>query len=56
MSFVSTAKTHRHDPNKFEFVEGGVFNPGKRYASIIVADQIKSEEEYIPTYTSLWRH
>ena len=34
LSFVSTAKTHRHDPNKFEFVEGGVFKPGKRYASI----------------------
>ena len=34
LSFVSTAKTHRHHPNKFEFVEGGVFNPGKRYASI----------------------
>ena len=34
LSFVSTAKTHRHDPNKFEFVEGGVFSPGKRYARI----------------------
>ena len=34
LSFVSTANTHRHDPNKFEFVEGGVFSPGKRYASI----------------------
>ena len=34
LSFVSTAKTHRHHPNKFEFVEGGVFSPGKRYASI----------------------
>ena len=34
MSFVSTAKTHRHHLNKFEFVEGGVFSPGKRYASI----------------------
>ena len=34
LSFVSTAKTHRHHPDKFEFVEGGVFNPGKRYASI----------------------
>ena len=34
LSFVSTAKTHRYDPNKFEFVEGGVFSPGKRYASI----------------------
>ena len=34
LSFVSTAKTHRHHPNKFEFVEGGVFDPGKRYASI----------------------
>ena len=34
LSFVSTAKTHRHHPNKFEFVEGGVFYPGKRYASI----------------------
>ena len=34
LSFVSTAKTHRHHPNKFELVEGGVFSPGKRYASI----------------------
>ena len=34
LSFVSTAKTYRHHPNKFEFVVGGVFNPGKRYASI----------------------
>ena len=34
LSFVSTAKTHRHHPNKFEFVEGGVFSPGKRYANI----------------------
>ena len=24
--------------------------------SIVVADQIKSEQEWIPTYTSLWRH
>ena len=24
--------------------------------SIVVADRIKSEEERIPTYTSLWRH
>ena len=34
LSFVSTAKTHRHHSNKFELVEGGVFSPGKRYASI----------------------
>ena len=34
LSFVSTAKNRRDNPNKFEFVEGGVFNPGKRYASI----------------------
>ena len=25
---------HLHHPNKFEFVEGGVFNPGKRYANV----------------------
>ena len=34
LSFVSTAKNLRDNPNKFEFVEGGVFYPGKRYASI----------------------
>ena len=34
LSFVSTAKNRRDNPNKFQFVEGGVFNPGKRYASI----------------------
>ena len=31
LSFVSTAK---HDQLKFEFVKGGKFYPGKRYASI----------------------
>ena len=31
LSFVSTAK---HDQLKFEFVKGGMFYPGKRYASI----------------------
>ena len=36
LSFVSTAKTHRHHPNKFEFVEGGVFYPGKRYALSLI--------------------
>ena len=34
LSFVSTAKNLRGNPKKFEFVEGGVFYPGKRYASI----------------------
>ena len=34
LSFVSTAKNLRDNPKKFEFVEGGVFYPGKRYASI----------------------
>ena len=31
LSFVSTAK---HDQLKFEFIKGGIFYPGKRYASI----------------------
>ena len=34
LSFVSTAKNRRDNPNKFEFVERGIFKPGKRYASI----------------------
>lgn len=34
LSFISTAKNRRNHPHKFEFVEGGVFSPGKRYASI----------------------
>ena len=34
LSFVSTAKNLQDNPKKFEFVEGGVFYPAKRYASI----------------------
>ena len=31
--YLTTAKTHQHDPKKFEFFKGGVFSPGKIYAS-----------------------